>query len=103
MIYLASVGDSQCIICVDNQQKLFSVGHHPNHPDEKRRIQAAGGKVKNNRINGLLSMSRSLGDFRYKAKKNKPRDQQMVICDPQIEIIPNKNLEFIMLGCDGVW
>jgi len=38
MIYLASVGDSQCIICADNQQKLFSVEHHPNHPDEKRRI-----------------------------------------------------------------
>lgn len=27
----------------------------------------------------------------------------MVICDPFIETIPNHNIEFIMLGCDGVW
>ncbi len=27
----------------------------------------------------------------------------MVICDPHIEKIVNKNIEFILLGCDGIW
>lgn len=88
-VYIASVGDSQCIISANKSQRVFSVEHKPNHPDERRRIEAAGGKVKNNRVNGLLSMSRSLGDFRYKNKKNRSRDQQIVISEPHIETVPN--------------
>lgn len=88
-LYIASVGDSQCIISANKYRKLISVEHNPNHPDEKRRIEAAGGKVKNNRVNGLLSMSRSLGDFRYKNKKNRPKDQQIVISNPYIETVLN--------------
>lgn len=58
-------------------------------PEEKLRIEAAGGKVKNNRINGQLGMSRSLGDFQFKMKKNRPSDKQMVISKPQIDKVKN--------------
>ena len=40
--------------------------HKPTNLDEKQRIQAAGGVVITQRINGSLAVSRALGDFDYK-------------------------------------
>jgi hypothetical protein len=51
---------------------------------ERKRIQAAGGDIVNGRVNGGLNLSRSFGDFNYKKLKNKPYDQQLIICKPDI-------------------
>jgi serine/threonine protein phosphatase PrpC len=48
-------------------------------------------------------MSRSLGDFQFKMKKNRPADKQMVISVPHIDKIKNEKIDFILIGCDGVW
>jgi serine/threonine protein phosphatase PrpC len=48
-------------------------------------------------------MSRSLGDFQFKTKKNKPKHEQMVISDPHIDKIKNEDIDFILIGCDGIW
>lgn len=59
--------------------------------------------MKNNRINGKLGMSRSLGDFQFKTKKNKPANKQIVISVPHIDKIINEKIDFILIGCDGIW
>jgi len=48
------------------QTVALSEDHKPDNYDEKRRIEAAGGFVEDNRVNGSLNLSRSLGDFTYK-------------------------------------
>ena len=45
----------------------LSVDQKPSLPSEKRRIEAAGGLVVNNRLDGSLGLSRSLGDFGFKS------------------------------------
>lgn len=102
-IYIASLGDSRCMICSQGKCTIVSIDHKPELPEEKERIEAAGGKIKNNRINGKLGMSRSLGDFQFKMKKNRPADKQMVISVPHIEKIKNEKIDFILIGCDGIW
>jgi len=50
----------------------MSIDHKPSNQNERNRIERAGGKVSNGRINGGLNMSRSLGDFAYKQNENLP-------------------------------
>lgn len=44
----------------------MSEDHKPELPGEKARIMSNGGFVEDNRVNGVLNLSRSLGDLEYK-------------------------------------
>lgn len=44
----------------------MSVDHKPELPSEMARIEKAGGFVEENRVKGILNLSRSLGDLEYK-------------------------------------
>ena len=45
----------------------LSNDHKPNEVEERRRIYNAGGHVEDSRVNGMLALSRALGDFEYKS------------------------------------
>ncbi len=47
----------------------LSEDHKPDNESERKRIEAAGGSVSENRVNGNLALSRALGDFEYKQNK----------------------------------
>ena len=56
------------------------------------------------RVNGGLNLTRSFGDFDYKAKKELGYHQQMITCKPDIQTIDrNSSDQFIIIGCDGIW
>ena len=52
----------------DNSSNVHfsTLDHKPTNPEERQRIQNAGGVVLTQRINGSLAVSRALGDFDYK-------------------------------------
>ena len=56
------------------------------------------------RINGGLNLTRSFGDFDYKTKKELGYHEQAITCKPDIRTFDrNKNDQFIIIGCDGIW
>lgn len=65
-IICANAGDSRAVLSKKSKAKDLSVDHKPDLPTEKRRIERAGGFVEESRVNGMLALSRSLGDFEYK-------------------------------------
>lgn len=44
----------------------MSEDHKPELERERKRIEKAGGFVEDNRVKGVLNLSRSLGDLEYK-------------------------------------
>lgn len=61
--YVANIGDSRAVLCRGGQPLPLSIDHKPDLTEERNRIEKAGGFVKEGRVNGTLSLSRSFGDF----------------------------------------
>lgn len=98
-IYVANVGDSRAVLCSDGKAVELSFDHKPDREDECKRIINLGGKVLWYgcwRVQGTLALSRAMGD-----KKLAP----YVIAEPEVvtHAIMNKDDEFLILACDGVW
>jgi len=60
--YAANVGDSRVVLCRNGQPIRLSVDHRPSDPAEKERIRNVGGYVNGGRVNGILAVTRALGD-----------------------------------------
>lgn len=65
-LYIANAGDSRSILCNNGKAEELSHDHKPDNPEEKERIEYAGGQIINGRINGNLNLSRAIGDLEYK-------------------------------------
>jgi serine/threonine protein phosphatase PrpC len=71
VIYFAQAGDSRAFVYSQGHGGAIRVTqeHLPTLPKEKARIEAAGGYVRRERVNGVLSMSRAFGNSEFKDNK----------------------------------
>lgn len=103
-IICANAGDSRTVMSKNKTCVELSQDHKPEDPAEQKRIYAAKGFVEDGRVNGMLALSRALGDFEYKNNTMcKPKDQA-VTAQPDFKIVPmTADSEFVVLACDGIW
>jgi protein phosphatase PTC2/3 len=103
-IYCANAGDSRTVLCKKGKAKDLSEDHKPDLPTEKYRIERANGYVEDKRVNGMLALSRALGDFEYKGNPLlKPHDQ-IVTAFPEVTVEKLTNdCDFLIVACDGIW
>lgn len=102
-IYVANAGDTRCVIAERGRAKDLSIDHKPDLPNEKRRVQRAGGFVEEGRVNGVIAISRAIGDWEYKNASLKPEDN-MVSAYPEVVVETLKpEHDFMMIACDGIW
>ena len=76
-IYCANAGDSRTVLGRQSGKQMcmpLSDDHKPDNREEKARIEAAGGFVEENRVNGSLALSRSFGDLDFKSVEGVPAD-----------------------------
>lgn len=72
---VANCGDSRCVLRrEDGTVVQCSNDHRPTNASERPRIEASGTPIVQGRIHGVMSLSRSIGDFNYKfvAIKERP-------------------------------
>lgn len=83
----------------------MSVDHKPELAEEKQRIEKAGGFVEENRVKGILNLSRSLGDLEYKSDSQLALKDQMITAMPEVKKIKYDPSEypFLVIACDGIW
>lgn len=103
-LIVANCGDSRCVLIRGGQVVEMSRDHKPYNEEEKRRIERAGGMVAMRRVNGDLAVSRALGDFLYKHKRDMADEDQQVSALPEvIEVERTDADQFLVLACDGIW
>jgi serine/threonine protein phosphatase PrpC len=92
------------VVCESGKAVDLSIDHKPDMPEEKARIEKAGGFVEENRVKGSLNLSRSIGDFEYKNDPKLPIEEQMVTVVPEIKTISRvPGHSFLIIACDGIW
>lgn len=95
VLYTANVGDARIILCRGGKALRLSYDHKGSDEVEGKRIAAAGGLILNNRVNGVLAVTRALGDaYMKKLVTGHPYTTETVI-QPDSD-------EFIIIACDGV-
>jgi len=103
-LWCGNAGDSRCIAGINGKAEPLSTDHKPMDPKERARIEAAGGFVEFNRVNGNLALSRALGDFVFKMNEGLSQSEQIVTAEPDVEVAEvNKDWDFLVLACDGIW
>ena len=86
--------------------RLSTIDHKPNLASEKARIEAAGGFVSNDnpaRLQGMLALSRMIGDFNYKQNPSLNHGDQMGSCIPEIFSTEAEEGDLVILACDGIF
>ncbi|KAA8533805.1 hypothetical protein F0562_031322 [Nyssa sinensis] len=97
-VVVANCGDSRAILCRGGKAMPLSFDHKPDREDELARIKALGGRVvfvNGARVEGILAMSRALGD-----KYLKP----IVTSEPEVTFTKrDPEDECLILASDGLW
>lgn len=94
VLYSANAGDARGVLCRAGKAVRLTYDHKGSDKQEAKRITDAGGFVMSGRVNGVLAVTRSLGDSSMKEfVVGAPYTTETELCDED---------EFLILACDGV-
>ena len=95
---VANVGDSRAVLCRNDTPIRLTVDHKASLLEEIERVDEAGGFItSNHRVNGVLAITRALGDHLLK-------DNEVVTYRPHFEQVElTKQDTLMILACDGLW
>ena len=103
-LFVANAGDSRCVMGVQGKCIPLSFDHKPDCEVELKRIHHVGSVVTEGRVDGNLNLTRAFGDLKYKQKKSFTPEEQAITSNPDVYEYPlQAGLDFIIMGCDGIW
>ncbi|PPD89548.1 hypothetical protein GOBAR_DD13498 [Gossypium barbadense] len=101
LLMVANAGDCRAVLCRKGEAIDMSEDHRPIYPSERRRVEELGGFIDDGYLNGVLSVSRALGDWDMKSPKGLPSP---LIAEPEFRrMVLTEDDEFLIIGCDGIW
>ena len=96
-IYCANVGDSSCVIISKDKIEKINYDDKINDKIERKRILKLGkNNIYNDRLEGILSISRALGDFNLK-------DSGLISLPHFKKYSLNYNDKYCIIASDGIW
>ncbi|MQL89062.1 hypothetical protein Taro_021641 [Colocasia esculenta] len=101
LLVIANVGDCRAVLCRKGEAVDMSQDHRPIRPSERSRVEECGGYVDDGYVNGMLSVTRVLGDWDLKFPRGAPSP---LIAEPELmQAVLTEEDEFLIIGCDGIW
>ncbi|KAL7112427.1 hypothetical protein ACP275_04G003200 [Erythranthe tilingii] len=101
LLMVANAGDCRAVLCRKGEAIDMSKDHRPTYPSERKRVEELGGFIDDGYLNGVLSVTRALGDWDMKFPRG---SSSPLIAEPEFrQIILTEEDEFLVIGCDGIW
>uniref|UniRef100_A0A6B2LEN0 PPM-type phosphatase domain-containing protein n=1 Tax=Arcella intermedia TaxID=1963864 RepID=A0A6B2LEN0_9EUKA len=99
-LFVANAGDSRVVLSRAGQAARLTIDHKTSLESEKQRILDAKGFIDNSgRVNGLVAITRALGDHHMKGP-----GKDFIISEPHAEMTAlSAEDDYMILACDGVW
>lgn len=100
-LLVANAGDCRAVLCRKGIAVEMSKDHRPTYDAERQRVMESGGYIEDGYLNGVLSVTRALGDWDMKVPQGSPSP---LIAEPEIQWTTlTEEDEFLIIGCDGIW
>ncbi|KAL8527150.1 hypothetical protein ACS0TY_005139 [Phlomoides rotata] len=100
-LMVANAGDCRAVLCRKGEAIDMSQDHRPGYASERRRVEELGGFIDDGYLNGVLSVTRALGDWDMKLPRG---SSSPLIAEPEFRRITlTEDDEFLIIGCDGIW
>ncbi|KAH0791912.1 protein phosphatase 2C [Histomonas meleagridis] len=93
-LYTANVGDTRIILVQNGIAKRLSQDHKISDPNEQKSVCDRGGVIFQDRVNGILALSRAVGDGNI---------ADCISCEPFINESDFDDNCSLIIACDGVW
>ncbi|CAL9039143.1 unnamed protein product [Musa banksii] len=98
LLLVANAGDCRAVLCRKGKAVEMSQDHKPIHASERQRVEQCGAFVYDGYLNGVLSVTRALGDWDLKVPPSP------LIPEPEFRhAVLTEDDEFLIIGCDGIW
>jgi protein phosphatase PTC1 len=95
-LYTGNTGDSRAVLCREGNAIRLSYDHKGSDVIEQQRVKDSGGFILNDRVNGMLAITRALGDAEMKDYiAGRPYTTETVI--------DRTKDSMLILACDGLW
>ena len=96
MLYVANVGDTRAVLSKSNVAERLSVDDNCKNAHEVARIKAEGGIILDNRVGGVLAVTRAFGDHALKKCGLTPVPHI-------VKYILKPFDKYLVIASDGVW
>ncbi|KAK4748980.1 hypothetical protein SAY87_026429 [Trapa incisa] len=102
-LMVANAGDCRAVLCRKGMAINMSQDHKPTNPLERRRVEQLGAFVEDGYLNGLLSVTRALGDWDIKSLAKDIASSPLIPNPEVMQLVLTEEDEFLILACDGIW
>ncbi|KAJ0229420.1 protein phosphatase 2C 13 [Hirschfeldia incana] len=100
-LVVANAGDCRAVLCRRGVAVDMSFDHRSTYEAERRRVEGLGGYFEDGYLNGVLAVTRAIGDWELKSPSS---SSSPLISDPEIrQLVLTEEDEFLILACDGIW
>lgn len=96
MLYVANVGDTRAVLYKSGTAERLSIDDKCDNPEENSRVKTAGGIILDNRLGGVLAVTRAFGDHSL--------TRVGLIAVPHIvKYILKPFDKYLVIASDGIW
>lgn len=96
VLYVANIGDSRAVLSKSGQAERMSIDDKCDNAEENARIKSGGGIILDNRLGGVLAVTRAFGDHAL--------TRVGLIAIPHIVKYTIKPFDkYLVIASDGIW